>query len=327
MKKLLFFNLLLLSASFSYAENIISAQEALKMINEQKGITSHTPHLLREHQQKNFLKACGDQSFNSSEDLVYQYCKAFVSSDICKNIEPERRMNCNKDLNAHIIHAPENGWNCIKGLGQGLLNALVVAGRILKLMLSPIDSTNKGLKAGAEKLAQLQNYVNTGYVRELQIINRENPPADSDENVRRATRAVVGNMFGYLINNAKNYLSEKSTAFACLNDDNKFKRSCELITNAFFIKEGAWLGYYTAKGTLMVPGKVIKQMSQPKNLSDKKKTKKEKKEAKKEKEEDYGMSYGEALYLSGMGAAKTKAKKKQNPMTDPASPTSIWNDD
>ena len=144
-------------------------------------------------------------------------------------------MNCNEDLKASITHAPENVWNCMKGVGLGIKDIIVVLGKMLKgiftFITSPIESTKKGAKIVGAGLNQFQNYASTEYARELQIINKENPPPDSKRNKTIAMKAVTGVIFGNLIDNVFNFLGEKNTAFACYNDENKWKRSCQLITN------------------------------------------------------------------------------------------------
>ena len=257
MKKLLFLNFLLFWSPFLWAKDL-TAKEALKIMNETQ--RAQLPHLLRQSQQEKFLKACGDQSFKSDENLFYQYCEAFIASDLCKDVSPEKRMNCNEDLKASITHAPENVWNCMKGVGLGIKDIIVVLGKILKgiftFITSPIESTKKGAKIASAGLGQLQNYVSTEHMRQLQIINKENPPPDSRNNKRRASAAVEEIILSNLIDNVFNFLGEKNTAFACYNDENKWKRSCQLITNIVSIVAGgaiAGKGIHSAAQWFMRP--------------------------------------------------------------------------
>ena len=257
MKKLLFCYFLLFWSPFLWAKDL-TAKEALKIMNETQ--RAQLPHLLRQSQQEKFLKACGDQSFKSDENLFYQYCEAFISSDLCKDVEPEKRMNCNEDLKASVTHAPENVWNCMKGVGLGIKDIIVVLGKILEgiftFITSPIESTKKGAKIASAGLGQLQNYVSTEHMRQLQIINKENPPPDSRNNKRRASAAVEEIILSNLIDNVFNFLGEKNTAFACYNDENKWKRSCQLITNIVSIVAGgaiAGKGIHSAAQWFMRP--------------------------------------------------------------------------
>ena len=269
-KLIIFLFVFLNSLAYSQEpQNLISAKEAIEIIKEE-GTRFDLSFV--EPTQNQFLKTCGDQLFDKDIDLMHQYCKAFVSSDICKKVSPERRMNCNKDIIPSITDSPSLIWNCLKGVGLGAADIIVMLAAILEgiftFITSPIESSKHIVQAGKD-LNQLQNYVNTGYMSELQNINKENPPPDSNNNQMTAAKAVSEKIFANLTKNVENFLAEKHREFYCLNNDNMMKMTCQHITNFLSLFVGgvvAVRGLYSSAKWFMNVKKGAK-LTPPKNLA------------------------------------------------------------
>ena len=242
MKKLLFLNFLLLWTPFLWTKDL-TAGELVQSLNQKADSDLH--YFVKDSQQEQFLEACDDQTFNSDGNLVHQYCEAYINSEICQNVKPHRRFDCNEDFKktSMIKGGLGNTFRCLQGLGLGVWDILALMGNILKavfkFIISPIDSTKKG----GEGLAQLQNYISTDYTRELQRLNKENPPPDSGQNKRKAMQAVSGIILGNLMEGVEGFLNKHDTEFSCLNTRNKWQKSCRLFTNILsMIAGGAGAG-------------------------------------------------------------------------------------
>ena len=258
-KLIIFLFVFLNSLAYSQEpQNLISAKEAIEIIKEEEG-TFHFVNITEEE----FLATCGDVSFNKDQNLMHQYCTALVESDVCKNVSPMRRKNCDKDLISSFSDSPSLIWNCLKGVGLGVADIFIVIGKILKglynLISSPIDTTKKIGGAGGDILGQFQNYASTAYLRELNMINKENPPPNSKSNKMMAAQAVAGMLFSNLGSQVLAFLHEKNADFSCLNNANQSKEACHLATNIVSLFFGGKIAINTVRWFLpLTKGRIAK---------------------------------------------------------------------